>query len=36
LEHFISLEEVNLAIKKFLREDYFQKFVILPRNGIAQ
>ncbi|SDR68390.1 Predicted Zn-dependent peptidase [Gillisia sp. Hel1_33_143] len=36
LEHFISLEEMNLAIKKFLREDYFQKFVILPNNGMAQ
>lgn len=32
LEHFISLKDVNTAAKKYLSEEYFQQFVVLPEG----
>lgn len=32
LEHFISLEDVNVAARKYFNEENLQKFLVLPRG----
>ncbi|WP_197055447.1 M16 family metallopeptidase [Gillisia sp. Hel_I_29] len=32
LEHFVSIDELNVALQKYLNDDFLQKFIILPEQ----